>query len=354
MRIAIFNRIFSKKATDSTSKHRIIAIYVTIATLLIIGTVTWWLTRKASRHASGHDFDIVHSHENTWHGTVQTVHVLPVKHKLFNGLKGWQRALRWFKVCTSTRLLAYLALERSRFASQPHRHIVLTSPSLMATFKATYPDCGNLLSVITPGVAKVDFSFNKTAAKQALDLPVQGWTIAFVGNDYEKKGLPALLAALKALPEHVNLLAVGNADQVPVYQAQAEKLGVGQRVKFLGVLNSVEQVYQAADCLAHPTLEDTFAMVVLEAMSYRLPVVVSGEKYCGIAGLLRHGQNALILENPKDVAELTEALKKVIFDSALHERLSQQAHLFAEGFAWGEIARQQEAVYASIKAKFSR
>ncbi|MEY2861255.1 MAG: hypothetical protein RL392_1713, partial [Pseudomonadota bacterium] len=38
---------------------------------------TWRATRKG--------FDIVHSHENTWHGNVQTVHVLPIKHTMFAG-----------------------------------------------------------------------------------------------------------------------------------------------------------------------------------------------------------------------------------------------------------------------------
>jgi hypothetical protein len=32
---------------------------------------TWWLTRRG--------FDVVHSHENTWHGQVQTVHVVPMR-----------------------------------------------------------------------------------------------------------------------------------------------------------------------------------------------------------------------------------------------------------------------------------
>ena len=272
-------------------------------------TATWWATRN--------NFDVVHSHENTWHGHVQTVHVLPIKYNLFNGVTGWRKTLRWLKVCSSPRLLAYLALERGRFASQSNRHIVLTSPSLLAIFKATYPDCDNVLSVITPGVSKVDFSFDKAVAKQTLSLPAQAWTIAFVGNDYEKKGLPTLLQALTTLPELVNLVVVGNQTELPFYQKLANQLGLESRVHFLGAVADVNKIYQAADCLAHPTQEDTFAMVVLEALSYGLPVVVSQAKYCGIAGLLTHGQNALILENPQDPIELTVALKKVISDNAL-------------------------------------
>ena len=310
-------------------------------------TVTWWATRKGS----GAGFDVVHSHENTWHGQVQTVHVLPIKHNLFNGKTGWRRAATWLNVLTSPRLLAYLALERGRFAVQPNRHIVLTSPSLLAIFKSTYPACANTLSVITPGVGKVDFSFDKAAAKQALGLPAQGWMIAFVGNDYEKKGLPTLLQALKTLPEHVNLAVVGNQAQMPVYQKLANQLGLESRVRFLGAVADVSNVYQAADCLAHPTREDTFAMVVLEALSYGLPTVVSQARYCGIAGLLTDGQNALMLEDPKDAAALAALLRRILDDTDLRANLSRQALAFADGYAWEAIARQQEAIYLDIAGK---
>ena len=310
-------------------------------------TVTWWATRKGS----GAGFDVVHSHENTWHGQVQTVHVLPIKHNLFNGKTGWRRAATWLNVLTSPRLLAYLALERGRFAVQPNRHIVLTSPSLLAIFKSTYPACANTLSVITPGVGKVDFSFDKAAAKQALGLPAQGWMIAFVGNDYEKKGLPTLLQALKTLPEHVNLAVVGNQAQMPVYQKLANQLGLESRVRFLGAVADVSNVYQAADCLAHPTREDTFAMVVLEALSYGLPTVVSQARYCGIAGLLTDGQNALMLDDPKDAAALAALLRRILDDTDLRANLSRQALAFADGYAWEAIARQQEAIYLDIAGK---
>jgi glycosyltransferase involved in cell wall biosynthesis len=306
-------------------------------------TATWWATRK--------DVDIVHSHENTWHGQVQTVHVLPIKHNLFNGKTGWRKTATWLKVLTSPRLLAYLGLERGRFAAQPNRHVVVTSPSLLAIFKATYPACSNVLSVITPGVVKVDFSFDKTAAKQALGLPVQGWTIAFVGNDYEKKGLPTLLNALKALPEHVNLAVVGNQVHIPVYQKLANQLGLESRVRFLGAVADVSNVYQAADALAHPTREDTFAMVVLEAMSYGLPTVVSQARYCGIAGLLTDGQNALMLDDPKDAVALATLLRSILDDADLRARLSREALEFADGYAWDTIARQQEAMYLEIAGK---
>jgi glycosyltransferase involved in cell wall biosynthesis len=379
LKIAVFNRIFSKKAGGAerysvalveelaakhdfhvfaqdinhswpgVTYHRISAPLRRFRWLnqLWYATATWWHTRPAS----GQRFDIVHSHENTWHGHVQTVHVLPIKHNLFNGKTGWAQVRAWLKVISSPRLLAYLALEGGRFAQQAHRHIVVTSPSSRGIFNAAYPNSGNALSIITPGVVKAGQVADKAAAKRSWGVPGDGFTIAFVGNRYDIKGLPTLLLALQALPAQVNLLVVGNTEQVAMYQTQAEKLGIGQRVRFLGAVNGVEQVYQAADCLAHPTLEDTFAMVVLEAMSYGLPVVVSREKYCGIAGLLTNQLNALVLDEPQNATALSQLLKSILDNAELRARMSDEALKFADGFAWATKAREQEQIYLQITSK---
>ncbi len=305
-----------------------------------------WATWRATR--SG--FDIVHSHENTWHGQVQTVHVLPVKYNLFHGRTGLKRVLRWVKVLTSPRLLAYLWLERMRFAPQGNRQVVVTSASLGATMAATYPASVALTSIITPGVHLPDASSDadKRAARQQLGLPATGPCLLFVGNDYKKKGLDTLLQAMTSLPADVILAVVGSAAHIPAYARQAETTGTGKRVFFLGALPEVMLAYRAADALIHPTLEDTFAMVVLEAMAHGLPVVVSSAAYCGISGLLSPGQNALILEDPRNAQQLVQLLNQLLGDAAQRQQLGEQARAFASQYQWQDIARQQEAVYRSV------
>lgn len=304
-----------------------------------------WATWRATR--SG--FDIVHSHENTWHGQVQTVHVLPVKHNLFHGRTGLKCAMRWLKVITSPRLLAYLWLERMRFRNLPERRVVVTSPSLQGTMAATYPGSAAATSVITPGVHLPDVvgEADKRAARELLGLPAVGRCLLFVGNDYRKKGLDTLLQAMTSLPDDVVLTVVGSAAHIPAYASRAEAAGIGKRVFFLGALPDVMTAYRAADILVHPTLEDTFAMVVLEAMAHGLPVVVSSAAYCGISGLLSHGKNALILEDPRDARALGRMLHQLLGDTTLSQQLGQQARTFASQYQWQDIARQQEAVYLS-------
>jgi glycosyltransferase involved in cell wall biosynthesis len=307
---------------------------------------TWKATRSG--------FDIVHSHENTWHGQIQTVHVVPVRHNLFQGRTGLRRVLSWVKVLTSPRLLTYLVLERLRFRALNGRRVVVTSASLGDTMAATYPGSEGMTSVITPGVhlpALPGDAGDKARARRALGLPAEGLCLLFVGNDYRKKGLATLLQVLSALPAHVALAVVGNPAHIPEFQRQAESLELASRVFFLGALQDVSPAYRAADALLHPTLEDTFAMVVLEAMAHGLPVVVSSAAYCGISGLLTRGVNALLVDEPRSTQALGRVVGQLCGDADLRRGLGEQARLFAQGYGWGDIARQQEALYfASLAA----
>lgn len=304
---------------------------------------TWRLTRQG--------FDVVHSHELGWHGQVQTVHVVPVRYSLLHGRTGLARALRWLKIITSPRLVAYLALERARYAVGDGRVITLASSSQLKSMAEAYPHAVAACQVVSPGVATVPGAAStarREAARQQLGLPAQGRCVLFVGNDFRKKGLPTLLAALAQLPADAYLAVVGNAAQQSLVQTELLASGQAARVFFLGALSAVDVAYQAADCLAHPTLEDTFAMVVLEALSHGLPVVVSGAPYCGIAADLVDGQEALLLADPRDARALASGLCRVLEDAALAAQLREHGLAFARRHLWSELALQQEAIYQRL------
>jgi len=316
---------------------------------LYFATATWWATRRG--------FDVVHSHENTWHGNVQTVHVLPVKHNLFHGKQGLALALRWLKVATSPRLVVYLWLEGRRYAPVPQRRVVLTSQALRKDFVAAYPKASAISTVIAPGVSAAPGPCSapeKLQARAALGLPTHGRALLLVGNDLRKKGLPTLLQALVGLPDDVWLAVVGQSRQLADMRALAQRLGLAQRVWFLGALSDMDPAYRAADCLVHPTLEDTYAMVVLEAMAHGLPVVVSAAPWCGISAELTDGVNALLLNNPRSADALTAAVARVLNDAALAHSLGANASAFAAQRTWAQVAAQHETLFAHIRPTFKQ
>ena len=316
----------------------------------------------ASWKATKQGFDIVHSHENTWHGNVQTVHVLPVWHNFFAGRHGIRLALRRLKAWTSPRMWTYLGLESLRFAlpatgqsKGAGRLLVVTSEPVRRVMLKTFPKSAAALRVLTPGVEtpsdqmpEIEVQLKREQARRQLGVALDAPCVLLIGNDFGKKGLPSLLGAFAALPKNTVLLAVGSAQRIPVYRKMAEDLGLGARVVFHGALKDITVAYRAADALAHPTLEDTFAMVVLEAMAYKLPVMVSDESYCGIASMLTDGVNAVILPYPKDPAAIANALNAILGKPAYRRALAEKAYEFACQHTWAAKAQAQEAMYFEL------
>ena len=317
---------------------------------LFFAAYTWWATRRG--------FDVVHSHENTWHGSIQTVHVLPVWFNYFGGRRDSARGaslpqpvrnvLRWTQVCTSPRLLTYLGLESLRFRPKPGRFVVCVSQNLRQVMAETFPAGEGSLRVIAPGLSAVAgrcLPNERADARIKLELPIEGRCLLFVGKQFRKKGLPAVLEALKDICDDVFLLAIVADELVGEALELVGKHQLTARVKVRGALSTMELAYRAADCLVHPTLEDTYAMVVLEAMSHGVPAIVSAAEFCGISAELNDSENALILNDPKSGNELRIAIDRVFDDVGLSERLSSGGIDFARGRAWSEVVISYESVF---------
>ena len=305
--------------------------------LLWFGAYTRWHTRRG--------FDVVHSHENVWHGHVQTIHVRPVRFSLLGGRSGFSAARQWLRIAFSPRLLSYQVSEASRFRDVPGQQVVATSQALRAEAASAYPQAQSRLSVITPGVQLPEGAWDKRASRSALGLDHEGPLLLFVANDYARKGLNVLLQALAQLPVQVAVAAVGNPKEQATFTAQSRQLGLEGRVHFLGSLGDVGVAYQAADMLVHPTLEDSFAMVVLEAMAHGLPVVVSRAPYCGISTLLQHELQAILLDDPRDAKALALVLTKLLANPDLQGSLAKNAIQFAQAHDWDHAASAYERLY---------
>jgi len=302
---------------------------------------TWWKTRSG--------FDVVHSHENTWHGDVQTIHVLPFSYLWFANRHGWGLFLKYLQLVTSPRLLTYWVLEKLRMRHQQGRFLVAVSEPVKTVLNIALHHKLEQIRVIPPGIdaTHTHSSAEKMQARLDLGLPTQGKCLLWVGNNATKKGLPTLLEALAQLPKDIFLVIVGSASPENKWRSQVATLGLEDRIYFKGVLDDMTLAYTAADLLVHPTLEDTFGMVVLEAMAHAVPAIVSAEHYCGISSELTQFKNAWILQDPLDPTELKDAIEKSL-KSDTYEAMSQQAVAWAGSQDWHHLALEQEALYYDV------
>ena len=308
----------------------------------------WWTWRRTRA-----GFDVVHSHDNVAHGDIQTVHVYPLRHLWFRDAhSAWTKARQWFRLCVSPRLLAYWWLERMRFQPQPGRWVVAVSEPVRQVMRHL-PGARAPVTVIAPGIESTHpveaerSATDRQAARASLGLSTemtQRSLLLWVGNDGPKKGLPGLIEALSGLPRSVGLLLAGTSRPKALWQRQAQALGISDRIVDIGVRDDIAVAYRACDVLVHPTFEDTYGMVVHEAMSHGRAVVVSGPRHCGIAAGLTHGVNAYLLDDPGDVNALQQALATVL-QTSVQQGLSHQALAWAQQHRWPEMAQALEDLY---------
>jgi glycosyltransferase involved in cell wall biosynthesis len=57
------------------------------------------------------------------------------------------------------------------------------------------------------------------------------------------------------------------------------------------------------------------------------------------------------LDEPKNATALSQLLQSIVDNAELRGKLSEEALKFADGFAWAQIAQQQEQIYSKIISK---
>ena len=304
---------------------------------LLFSLTTWFHTRN--------NFDIVHSHEHVWHGDVHTMHVRSVRTSIFKNYQGFKKVLRWLNVLTSLRHLTYLWLESTRMRKHG---LVFVSNQLSNEFSSRYPNIARHHYVIPPGVSFPLTLKKREECRRQLNLSNDQIFLLFVANDFERKGLQTLLVAMAKLQPSITLGVVGHSNKLPIFERQVHKLDLTNRVKFYGQQEDLSVFYRAADLLVHPTLEDSFGLVVLEAMVQKLPVLVSSSPYCGFIQNLKDEIHVKTIQDPRNSDQLYDLIHRVLNDLPLQNTLIENVSKIALSFSWEEAALKYENVFRQI------
>ncbi len=172
-----------------------------------------------------------------------------------------------------------------------------------------------------------------TADVEPLERKSDATRIAFAGRLDPEKGLDVLLKAVAEVPG-VNLCIAGSGDAryVGNLLRLASKLGITDRVEWLGQLADVRPLFASADIGVIPSLvPESFSLTALEMMSAALPVVASAAG--GLCEVVEEGVSAILVP-PGRVKPLADAIKRLASDPALRSSMAAAAKARAAHFSF--------------------
>jgi glycosyltransferase involved in cell wall biosynthesis len=182
-----------------------------------------------------------------------------------------------------------------------------------------------------------------------LGVPAEARLVLYVGRIAAGKGIDHLLEAARQIPD-VHLVVAGPDDRhgtsALVRKAQAARETAG-RIHLLPPTEEPPlELYPEADVFVLASAGESFGMVAAEAASAGTPVIVSDR--CGIAGFFAEGE-ALVV--PYERGAVVDAVRSVLSDDALRDRLRRGGVEAARRTSWDHVTDVQEEIYRALASR---
>jgi phosphatidylinositol alpha-mannosyltransferase len=170
-------------------------------------------------------------------------------------------------------------------------------------------------------------------------------TIFFCGRYEPRKGLETLLEAMRYVSRDVRLWVA--SDGVGIDDLR-NTYGGDERISWLGRITEQDKLDRLAACsvFCAPSLRgESFGIVLLEAMAAGAPLVASDID--GYRNVALHNENAILVP-PGDAVELGAALRSMLEDDELRDRLVEGGRKRAETFSMTSLAHRYIDIYREL------
>lgn len=179
------------------------------------------------------------------------------------------------------------------------------------------------------------------------------FTVLYAGRLGPEKNISYLVKAfsvvLKTEPKAILWIA-GSGPEGPALQSLCGQLGIARQVKFLGFLDhpTLARYYAACDVFVLPSLMETQGLVVMEAMWFSRPVIVT-RAIVSADELVDHGVNGYVV-NPDSVEDLTQRLQTLASDTTLRTAMGAASRVRSGAFMPEYVVDALEASYRALLA----
>ncbi|MBE9011981.1 glycosyltransferase family 4 protein [Pseudanabaenaceae cyanobacterium LEGE 13415] len=216
-------------------------------------------------------------------------------------------------------------------------HVLNQAEHILSDSESTANDAIAFYKIPANKITVVPLAYNNQHFK-FLDLPTSNYFL-YVGRHDAYKNIGRSLTAFSQLPNDYEFWIAGSPDPrfTPNLKAQAEELGVVDRIKFLSYVSYAElpELINRAIALVFPSLWEGFGLPVLEAMACGTPVITSN-----LSSIPEVAGDAALLIDPYDETAIANAMKSIITDNQLRQNLRQKGLDRASQFSWQNTVSQ--------------
>jgi glycosyltransferase involved in cell wall biosynthesis len=172
--------------------------------------------------------------------------------------------------------------------------------------------------------------------------------IVTAGRLVPHKRIDLLLQAV-ALAPGLTVGVIGDGPQRHELERIASDLGVAGRVTFFGRIEPEEAVYglfKSATAVAVTSEQEGFGITVVEAQAAGTPPIVVRAQHSAASALVRDGLDGVVCDATPEA--LAGAMRMLVAETALRDRLSANARVAARQYDWDALAARLEATYAAL------
>lgn len=230
----------------------------------------------------------------------------------------------------------YATFEKAVFERSNHTKMLMLTHRQIDDFKKHYGTQDERFIILPPGISpdrKYGPDSEQIRAKFRLEqqIPDDNRVVLQVGSDFKRKGVERSLHAIASLPaadrKQTVFLVVGQ-DKPERYQKIASQLGIGSQVRFFSGRNDIPDFMAAADVLIHPAYQEAAGIVLLEALTAGLPVIVT--EVCGYAFYIHQANAGAVIKEPYHQADLNNALQHALTHPDERAQWAANARHFAD------------------------
>jgi len=225
-----------------------------------------------------------------------------------------------------------IEFEKAVFDNTSSTEVFLLNNKQADDFKSVYKLNPHQMTLTPPGIDLNWSDHEQIEIHNVFKIPPEDKVALFVGSDFSRKGLDRAISSVHFLnANHIpfSLLVIGKDNSGP-YSELVDKLGLNNKIKFLGPRDDVASIMKSSDLLLHPARQEAAGNVIIESLVSHLPVATCRD--VGFAEEVKENKGGVVLDEEFDQDKFDNLVLEICKNKELKQGmlgLERQEYFFS-------------------------